>query len=462
MKILLTGGTGFIGNKVGQELVRQGHQVVTLSRSPERARARLSYPCEVYPWDGSKEIVPQEAVQSVDAVFNMIGEGIADERWTPKRKKELSDSRVRATENLVRSLENSSNLKVFVSFSAIGFYGDQKDKELSEDSGKGEGFLADLCEKWEDAALRLQVDHPHARVVIPRLGVVLGENQGFLGRLEPIFRSGLGGRLGSGQQYVSWIHIEDVVQFLLNTLDNSDIHGLYNLVAPESLTNQSLTHQLADALQVHVGPPVPRIALKLLYGEMSRALLDSQKIQPQRLSSFPFKHRTFKQGIEAVFQGLKKGEARWVSEQWVFQRPSEVWSFFASESNLEEITPSSLHFEVLKKSTDQIKEGTEIDYRLRIHGIPAKWKSLISVWQPPRLFVDEQLKGPYSKWHHSHHLLELGEGTLLRDEVVFKLPLGSLGQMGAFALVKKDIQNIFSYRAQMIDERFSYSPHRSH
>ena len=360
MKVLLTGGTGFIGNELGRKLVEQGHSVVCLTRDVERAKSKLSYPCEIFQWAGAGP-VSKEAIHEVDAVVNMIGEGVADKNWSKERKQALRSSRIDATRDLVESFEGAQTLKTFVSFSAVGYYGDRSDEILDEESTKGDGFLADLCEDWENAAKAIVKSHPGVRLVIPRVGVVLGANQGFLDRLEPIFRSGVGGPLGSGKQFISWIHIDDLIRFLSDSLKDESIEGTYNLSAPHPVSNSELTRELEKAFQVMAKIPAPAFVLKIVFGEMSQALLYSQRGLSAKRSVEHFKYPTLSEALGAIYGGLGKNEARFESFLWVPKKPTEVWDFFSSEKNLEEITPKNLNFRVIGKSTDEIEEGTLID-----------------------------------------------------------------------------------------------------
>ena len=399
-----------------------------------------------------------QALEGVEAVVNLMGEGIADAPWTEKRKKNLRDSRVQSTHDLIRSFEDledsGEKLKVFVSFSAVGFYGDRADDVLTETSSQGEGFLAELCAEWEETAREVLEKIPQARLVIPRLGVVLGECHGFLDRLERVFRSGVGGKLGDGEQFLSWIHIQDVVNFVSDSLSHQDMEGIFNLCAPHPVTNKELTKALAKAFQVKAFAPVPKFVLKAVYGEMSEALLFSQRVVSEKRNPKSFQFQTLESALEDLYGDLKKNEARLLTHLWVPQKPEDIWDFFSSETNLEEITPKNLNFKVLGKSTEAIEEGTLIDYKLKIHGVPAKWKTRIRDWDPPHEFVDEQLSGPYKRWVHHHGLKPFRGGTLLTDRVRFQLPLGSMGRMGGFAFVRQDVEKIFSYRSQVVWKKF--------
>ena len=450
MKVILTGGTGLVGNALGPALVRLGHQVTVLSRDPVGARRKLAYPATLVEWNDQSNLDPA-VVKGAGAIVHLAGENIADQRWTLERKRALRHSRVRAAESLARAASDA-DVGVVVSASGVGIYGDRGDQELTEASTPGDDFLAGLCRDWERASAGI----PARRHVQLRFGVVLSDRGGFLEKLFTPFRLIGASRLGSGRQYLAWIHLDDLVAILLRAIADAEFKGAYNAVAPEPLTNAAWTKELAAAISAHRAPPVPALALKLALGEVTAAILGSQRARPHRLleAGFQFSHVTFAGAVRALYKGLKPGEFKLVRAQWVPASLETVWDFFSSEKNLERITPDSLKFEVRNISTPQIERGTLIDYRLKIHGVPAKWRTLISEWSPRRRFVDEQLKGPYARWHHQHDFEELGDGVSLGDVVHFKLPLGALGRLTAAPLVFRDVAKIFAHRNAIIDRLF--------
>ncbi len=453
MKILLTGATGLIGKAFGLRLVSEGHSVHVLSRDPERARTILPFPCEIFSWDGEREMPPRAAFEGVDAIIHLAGEGIAEKRWNAERKIKLRDSRIHAAARLSEGMRAAGlSPQVFITASAIGYYGDRGDEILTEESALGEGYLAELCRDWEAAAEGV----PAKRTVKLRFGVVLSAMGGFLRQVVPVFQRLGASRLGSGQHYFSWIHVDDAVELLHFALFSKRLSGPVNAVAPESLTNAEMTAQLAYALKVFKAPPVPAVALKIRYGEMAQVLLASQRVVPQRLKAegFHFKFPDFASALNAIYPDMQGGESLLKFQQWVPAQIEDVWPFFSSERNLERITPPFLNFNVIGKSTEEIGEGTLIDYRLSLRGFPMKWRTKISRWEPGKCFVDEQLEGPYKKWHHTHTFEPLAGGTLLTDIVRFQLPMGVLGRGVALGLVLSDVQGIFAYRTKVIDEVF--------
>ncbi len=455
MKILVTGITGFVGQELGLVLVKAGHEVVGLSRRPESCISQSPFPLKCFKWDGESDLIEPKALEGVDAIVHLAGESVADGRWTAQRKKHLVDSRVQSAKNLLKSFQAAGvSPKVFISASAIGFYGDRADEELTEESGPGQGFLADLTAKWEAETSLSGEWFAGCRLAQLRIGVVLGVGQGFLGKVVPLFRSGLGGRLGSGKQWMNFIHVRDLVRLILLCLENPNYSGVINAVMPEPVTNKQMTRELAGALGVPAPFPAPKLALKLALGEMSQMLLASQRVLPRRLQELGFEYEfaSFSQSVGSDLTVFAQGFELFTAAQWVPESVDRVFDFYRDENNLQKITPAWLDFRVLDKSTAQVEEGTRINYRLKLKGIPIKWQSLIENWRPPERFSDRQLKGPYRHWFHLHEFAPLAGGTWIGDRVEYRLPLGGAGRLVAGAFVRKDVESIFKYRRQVVEQ----------
>lgn len=459
-KILITGANGLVGTKLCIELLRRKATLVILGRKPEaQFKESFSLPCHYYQWENPAETQPPVEALEVDAVIHLMGEPIADKRWTDDVKKNLVTSRVESTRNLVNALQNSK-AKIFLSASAIGIYGNKLDTECDELTPSDEGFLGQLCANWEKEAQRFTENQADRRAVQLRIGVVLSGEGGALKKMLPPFEAGVGGKLGDGQQWMSLIHIDDLVSAFIFALENEAISGPVNAVSPEPVTNLEFTQTLAESLKVSALIPVPVFALKLALGEMAEIVLSSQKVLPNKLLQhhFKFQYPTVKEILSEIFNYKKtKNDFLFTATQWVPQSIESIFGFFSDENNLEKITPEFLNFHVVGKSTPSIEEGTEIDYKLKIHGVPAKWKSRICDWKVNESFRDIQLKGPYSKWDHFHGFEALAGGTLLTDAVIYRLPLTQLGGNLAKPFIKNDIQTIFSYRKKVIHELFGTS-----
>ncbi|MFO8071984.1 MAG: TIGR01777 family oxidoreductase [Polyangia bacterium] len=289
MKILVTGATGFVGRALVARLLQEGRQVSAWVRSVDRARTLLGPGLELLPAEGGQNAL-RAAVRGADAVINLAGEPIFARRWSEERRTELVESRVFLTAGLVDAMEDEPRRpSVMVSASAVGYYGDRGEERLGEKSGPGSDFLARLCFDWENAARR--AEKLGVRVVTPRFGLVLGPGGGILSRLLPLFRKGLGGRLGSGEQFLSWIQLEDLLRLLCLVTVDDRFDGAINAVGPRPITNSELTRAVARAVDRPAFLPLPAMALKLAVGEAAEVLLASQRVMPDELERLGFEHR---------------------------------------------------------------------------------------------------------------------------------------------------------------------------
>lgn len=281
-RVVVAGGSGFLGEALVARLKERGDDVAVLTRSAPRvqnARALI--------WDGKSQGPWSDDVASADAVVNLAGENIGKGRWTAKRKEQLVSSRLDATHALVDALRrNAAHRRVLVNASAVGIYGDRGDEALDESSQRGAGFLADLVDRWETAARDAE---PLARLVILRFGVILDREGGALARMLPPFRLGLGGPIGSGRQWMSWITRDDVVRMILWAIDNEQVAGVYNATAPQPVTSREFARELGRALRRPAFMPLPGVALRIAFGEMAReTLLSGQRVLPRRAEADRF------------------------------------------------------------------------------------------------------------------------------------------------------------------------------
>lgn len=290
MKVLVTGATGFVGQRVVKQLLASGDEVVVLTRNVAKGALNLGSKCKFYTWSDTTTLPPLEAFQGVEGVINLIGEGIADKRWDEAQKKKLHDSRILSTEMLLEAiLQLPVKPRVLVSASGIGIYGNRGAEEISEESTEGNDFLANLCKEWEAAAFKAR--DMGLRVAVIRTGIALGKNGGALKKMLPIFKLGAGGPLGSGKQYMSWIHVEDLAQMYIDVLKTPSIDGVLNGTAPYPATNKEFTKLLGKIVNRPAFAPVPGFALKMVFGEMGSVLLEGQKVLPKRFKSYKFRYR---------------------------------------------------------------------------------------------------------------------------------------------------------------------------
>ena len=288
MRVAITGASGFVGRALTARLLADGHEVVALSRDPERAAVVLPARCRVAAWDPSADA----ELAGIDAVVNLAGAGVADARWSTRRKATIRASRVDATRALVGSLAAvppARRPRVLLSASAVGYYGDTGDAVVDETAPAGGDFLADVCRGWEHEAAAAEA--LGIRTVTFRIGVVLDRGGGALERMLPVFRCGLGGRLGSGRQWISWIHRHDLVGLIVLALARDDVRGPVNAVAPAPVTNTELTATLAACLGRPAILPVPAVTLRLALGEMAGMLLTGQRVLPRAAQTLGYRWR---------------------------------------------------------------------------------------------------------------------------------------------------------------------------
>jgi ligand-binding SRPBCC domain-containing protein len=288
-----------------------------------------------------------------------------------------------------------------------------------------------------------------------RTGIVLARQGGALAEMLPMFRLAVAGRLGTGRQWISWIHLDDIVGLFLHALDGAP-SGILEGVAPQPATNQQFTTALCRSLGVIENLPAPSLAIHALFGERAAIVLGSTRLEPlaTQASGFRFRFEAVEPALDELLAPLRGGVRVGVWEQWLPHAAQDVWPFFCDVNNLEEITPPLLSFRVLGQSTPVIGTGTLIDYRLKLNRIPIRWQTRIDTWDPPHRFVDLQAKGPYSLWHHTHDFIPMGTGTLMRDTVRYRPPAGWLGALAGGSKVASDVERIFDYRSRKIDERF--------
>ena len=293
--MLITGGTGFLGTALVRALRHRGHNVTVLSRHPGK-------PGEAqWPADGQEGALLAR-VDRTDAVINLAGESIAGARWTPERKKAIRDSRVEVTSALATAIATASAPPpVFLSGSAIGFYGVRDEAPLDESSSNGADFLGRVCAEWEAAAMSAS---GRTRLVWLRTGIVLDKHAGALPQMARPFRFGVGGPIGSGRQYMSWIHLQDWVNLVLWALDRDTVSGPLNLTAPSPVTNQEFARILAAELQRPGFLRAPAFALRLLMGEMADALaLGGQRVLPRKAEEggYAFRYPYLGPAIRSIY-----------------------------------------------------------------------------------------------------------------------------------------------------------------
>jgi len=296
MRILITGGTGFIGKRLCDSLLQAGHQLTVYSRQP--CRVRLQCGLAVQPLAALEDLSSEH---QFDAVINLAGEPIAAKRWTVKRKQQLLDSRLKTTQNLLDAIARMAKPPdCLINASAVGFYGDQQDSDVDEDTVAVDDFGHQLCAQWEQKAC--QAESLGVRVCIIRIGLVVGRGGGFLSKMLPVFKLGLGGPFGDGQQWMSWVHRDDLVRLIVWLLNHGRCLGVYNATAPYPVSNEDFTKTLAALLRRPTLLPMPANVARLVFGEMAQLFLTGQRVLPHRITEagFEFHYPDLKTALAEV------------------------------------------------------------------------------------------------------------------------------------------------------------------
>lgn len=292
--VLLTGGSGFIGKHLTDVLIEAGFSVSVLSRSNRENSPRVTY----YKWDIKKNYIDKNAILNADYIIHLAGEGIVEKRWTKRRKRAILESRIRPIEMIFSVLEkNNKTLEAFVSASAVGIYGAVTSHKIcTENTPPADDFLGITCQKWENAADKM--NSLNIRTVKIRTGIVFGKEEGFIKKMIPTFKSGFGAVLGSGKQYLPWIHIEDLCQIYLKSIEDATLEGAYNACVTDNTTNARFSKTFAKLFDYTIWlPNVPPFVLKILLGKMSIAVLTGQRVSSEKIQ---------KTGFEFQFTDLEK------------------------------------------------------------------------------------------------------------------------------------------------------------
>ncbi len=295
MNVFVTGGTGFIGKRLTKTLLIEGHNLFVITRSLEGKTntKQITY------IEGDPKVTGnwQKVLENCDIVINLVGETIG-QRWNDEVKKRIRESRILPTKNIVDAIPSGKKITL-ISTSAVGYYGFHKDEEIDESYAAGNDFLAQLALEWENEALKAK--DKGARVVITRFGVVIGEDGGLLEKLIPIFKGFLGGPIGSGNQWFSWVYIEDLIRAYMFILNSPHLEGAFNITSPMPVRNKEFTKALAKALDVFAFFPVPHFALKVAFGDFADYIVNGQKVIPKRLLDLGFRFE-----VADIYEALRR------------------------------------------------------------------------------------------------------------------------------------------------------------
>jgi len=464
MNVLIAGATGFVGRALVLRLLRDGHRVTCHVRNLARARGLLG---------AEAALTTELAVDGQDVVVNLAGAPILT-RWTTARRAEILDSRIGFTRKIVDAIAAAHKRPAaLVCASAVGYYGDGADEELDEDAPAGRGFAADVTRAWEDEAARAAPLGP--RVVVLRFGIVLGPDGGLMAAVTPSVRAGAGAALGSGKQWVPWVHLDDVVEVVAHAIADARYRGPINVVAPGAATNRQIIAAMGKVLGRPTFLRVPAFALRLALGEAAGPVLASEKVRPRRLRELGYRFH-FGELDDAMRDLLaperaptigppdevpqsaylrERGARRLLRQTLLLDAPlDQVFTFFSDAENLSLLTPRGMGFDLKSPTPIEMRVGTTVDYTLRVGFLPVRWRTTIEKWDPGRSFVDSQTFGPYRSWWHEHHFRAMGRRTVMEDRVYYSVPFGPLGSIVDRLFVARTLRRIFEYRAAAVRLRF--------
>ena len=470
MRVFVTGATGLVGRALTLRLLSAKHRVTAWTRNENKARGLLGSDVELVPANSNLA----EQIIRPDAVVNLAGEPVFAHRWTPARKRAIAESRLNLTHAIVKAIgQSASRPAVLISASAVGYYGDRGDDVVDDYARAGNDFLATVCRDWEAAALQAQKSG--VRVFIPRIGMVLGAEEGALARMLLPFRFGAGGPIGAGRQYVPWIHLDDLIAIIYAALEDQRLSGAAIAAAPNPVTSRQLANAIGRVLHRPSLLLVPGIALKVLLGEAAAMVLTEQRVHPRRLEEIGFSWG-FPQIESALADILKDNDPEIQSFSETAPKPAasadskyvksrrpryvlihktrvaapieEVFQFFSKPQNLGVMTPSAMRFQILGAMPGEMCRGLRIEYSIRLGRVPLRWRTCIEEWQPPTLFADSQELGPYSCWWHEHHFQPDGNSTLVQDRVYYSPPFGAAGIFANAFFVAPVLRRIFPIAAR--------------
>ena len=298
MKVLIFGGSGFLGRNLIEELLALGYQVCVVTRNRQKTVSNLGNKVQVIEWDKNSHLVTTNELREIDVVINLAGESIGNRRWSNSVKQEILASRIRTTHVIVTAINNRTiQPKVLINASAVGYYGSRENDEITEIEEPGQDFLSQVCRDWEGEAYKVQNDS--TRVVTIRIGVVLG-SEGALNRMVLPFKFYIGGTLGSGNQWLSWIHIKDLTSMIRFVIEHQELTGPINATAPEPVTMRNFCHVLGDVMNRPSWLPAPELILKIALGQMSEMLLHGQRVVPHKIieAGFNFQFPDLRSALE--------------------------------------------------------------------------------------------------------------------------------------------------------------------
>mgnify|MGYP004002414365 FL=1 len=455
MRIVITGGTGLIGTALATKLSSDNDEVVLLSRKPESVK-HLPRQVRAVGWDGKTQGEWSKELEGADAVINLAGASIAGDnplkmRWTPARKTEILNSRLDAGKVIGEAIRNAKNKpKVLIQAAAVGFYGPQAANEMREDAPAGRDFLAEVCREWEDSTKAVEA---MTRRVVIRTGLVLSPEGGIFSFLKLPFMLFAGGPIGSGKQYMPWIHIDDLVNAILFLIEEKTAKGIFNLTAPELVTNTIFGQALGKSIKRPALIPVPGFVLKLALGEAATLALDGQRAVSDKLQRAGY---GFKFGeLGDALADLAKPMRRFTRSFEVPASKKAVSEFHHDTKVLKQLTP--LPVIVQFKNVEKLAEGSVAEFVLWVGPIPVRWQATHEDVDPAEGFVDVQTEGPFLTWVHRHSFVAIDEKlTRVIDHLDIRLGKGLFNGLISWGMWVT-LPILFAFRARQTKRLLSKS-----
>lgn len=427
MKVIIAGGGGLLGSALSTSLIKDGHEVVIFTRNPDGLDWQVPG-SRLVKWSTENMRGWASELDGSDVVINLAGASIAGNnplelRWTTKRKQAIRESRKKAGEAITKAFRLAKKKpSVLIQASAIGAYGPSTGLNLDETSPRGNDFLATVTSDWEQSTF--EAEEMGVRRIMLRTGLVLTRHGGLLPLLMLPYYFLAGGPIGTGKQYMSWIHLDDWVGAVRHLIASPNGSGIYNLTAEQPVTNGEFAKQLGQVMRRPSFFKTPSIVLQILLGESSTLALDGQHVVPARLikDGFRFQYGSVKDALSAILST----PLRFRSQFQVKVNQPAVSDFHRDTSVLRRLTPFPIY--VAFKHIEPIREGSEAHFTLWFGPVPVKWKARHFDFTPPFGFADEQVEGPFNMWVHHHSFSPLaGKGTRVQDEINFELGKRGLG-----------------------------------
>jgi len=477
LDILVAGATGFIGRGLVAFLKGKGHRITALVRDVDSARNVLGDGIALLNWGLSQQQLTEQ-MEMTDAVINLAG-GSIDGRWSSARKKSFRESRAGITQTLSDAISRSKSPPgLFISASAVGYYGDTGSKVISEAQPVGHDYLSTLCLDWENAATSARTSK--TRVCVLRLGIVVGLDGGILQKLALPLQMGVSPYVGSGNETLPWIHLIDVLEIIGYCINNPSIEGAVNCTAPSPVTGRQFAEVVARISGAKFKVGIPKFVLWLMFGEGASHLWASHNVLPTKLDRLGYKFR-YSNVVDALNEDLsdefvtvktfaqrdlgmshpkeirnivKKGKYMLTAVVEFNGDPEKVFPFFSSPFNLDLLTPAWVNFQIVEMR-DELGRGVSIKYEIGLWFMKFAWVSEIVSWEPPNSFADNQVRGPYVLWWHEHKIIRTAPGySKMTDRVIYKMPGWKFGQLIHKLMIKRTLINIFNYRRRMIKLMF--------